>query len=212
VELLVLGFDIDEDVHGFVGGRRVDHDFLEAAVEGAVFFDMLAVFIQGGSADALQFAACQGRFEDVGGVERAGGAAGADDGVNFVDEEDDVAAFLQFVHDGLHALFELAAVLGAGDQGCQVEHDDALAEEGARHFFLDDAQGQSFDDGCFADAGFADEDGVVFLAAAQDLGDAFDLVFAADDGVEFAFFRQAVTSRPKLSSTGVRDLVAPLRW
>src|SRR5690606_22307475 len=54
-----------------------------------------------------------------------------------------------------------------------------------------DPQGQALDDGRFAHARFADEDRVVFLAAAQDLGDAFDFVLAADDGVEFTLFGQA---------------------
>jgi len=44
--------------------------------------------------------------------------------------------------------------------------------------------GESFDDGGFADAGFADEDGVVLGAAAEHLHDAADFVIASDDRVE----------------------------
>ena len=43
---------------------------------------------------------------------------------------------------------------------------------------------EPFDDGRLADAGFADEDGVVLGAAAEDLDDALDLALAADDGIE----------------------------
>ena len=57
------------------------------------------------------------------------GATGADDGVELVDEEDDVLALLQLVHHRLHALFELAAVLRAGHQAGEVERHDALVEE-----------------------------------------------------------------------------------
>ena len=45
------------------------------------------------------------------------GRAGADDGVQLVDEQDHVAAgVLHFAEHGLEPLFELAAVLGAGDR------------------------------------------------------------------------------------------------
>ena len=54
------------------------------------------------------------------------------------------------------------------------------------HVAADDALGQAFDDGGLADAGFADEHGVVLGAAAEHLHDAADFVVAADDRVEFA--------------------------
>ena len=82
----------------------------------------------------------QRRLEHVGGVDRALGAAGADQRVEFVDEEDDVLGAADLVHDGLDALLELAAVLGAGDDRAQVEGDDALVEERAADLALDDPQ------------------------------------------------------------------------
>ena len=51
------------------------------------------------------------------GVHRALGRAGADDGVQLVDEQDDLAlGVLDLLEDGLEPLLELAAELGAGDQ------------------------------------------------------------------------------------------------
>ena len=55
---------------------------------------------------------------------------------------------------------------------------------------VDDAAGEALDDGGLADAGLADEDGVVFGAAGEDLDDAADLFVAADDGVELALARE----------------------
>jgi hypothetical protein len=50
-----------------------------------------------------------------------------DDGVEFVDEEYDGAVRgAHLLEDGLEALLELAAVLGARDEGAHVEGDDAL--------------------------------------------------------------------------------------
>src|SRR6185437_1339790 len=47
----------------------------------------------------------------------------------------------------------------------------------------------AFDDGGLADAGFADEHGVILGAAAEDLDDAFEFVIAADQGIERAIHR-----------------------
>ncbi len=62
----------------------------------------------------------------------------------------------------------------------------ALVFEAVGHVALDDSQGEAFGDGGFADAGFADEDRVVFSAAGEDLDDAADFLIAADDGIELA--------------------------
>ena len=156
--------------------RRVDDDLLEAAFEGAVLLDVLAVLVERGGADALDFAAGQGGLEHVGGVDGAFRAAGADQGVQLVDEQDGVLGPADFVHDRLDAFLELAAVLGAGDHHGQVEHDDALVAQQLGDVAVDDQLGQAFDDGGLADAGLAEQDGVVLGAAAEDLDDALDFV------------------------------------
>src|SRR5579885_2989610 len=134
---------------------------LEAAFERAVLFDGFAVFGGGGGADALDFAAREGGFEDIGGVEGAFGAAGADQGVELIDEDDGVLIFKQLLHDSVQALLELAAVLGADDDQREIEGEDALVRKKRRHVAVGDALGQALDDGGFADAGLADEHGVV---------------------------------------------------
>ena len=107
--------------------------------------------------------------------------------MDFVDEKDG-AAVDDFFDNFFESFLELAAVHGAGDEAADVEHENALVEEGLGHVAVDDALGQTFDDGGLADAGFADECGVVFVAAAEDLDDAFDFHLAADDGVEAPLF------------------------
>ena len=62
----------------------------------------------------------------------------------------------------------------------------------------DDALRQPLGDGGLADAGLADEDRVVLLAAAEHLDDALDLVLAADDRVELALARQLGQIAPEL--------------
>ena len=76
---------------GLLERRLLDHDRLEAPLEGGVALDVLAVLVERGRADALQLAARQRRLEDVGRVDRALGRAGADERVQLVDEQDAVA-------------------------------------------------------------------------------------------------------------------------
>ena len=59
-----------------------------------------------------------------------------------------------------------------------------------RHVAVDDAQRQALDDRGLADAGLADEDGIVLGAPGQDLDGAADLLVAADHRVELAVARR----------------------
>ena len=72
-------------------GRLADEDRLEAALERGVLLDVLAVLVERGRADRAQLAAREHRLEQVRRVDGALGRAGADDRVQLVDEEDDLA-------------------------------------------------------------------------------------------------------------------------
>jgi hypothetical protein len=65
----------------------------------------------------------------------------------------------------------------------------ACRAERLGHVAVDDALGQALDDGGLADAGLADEHGVVLGAAREHLDDPADLGVAADDRVELAVAR-----------------------
>ena len=88
---LVARLQAAEDGDRVFDRRLADVDRLEAALQGGVFFDVLAILVERRGADAAQLAAGQGRLEQVGGVAAPFGPAGADDRVQLVDEEDHVA-------------------------------------------------------------------------------------------------------------------------
>ena len=112
---------------------RLDDDRLEAPLEGAVLLDVLAVLVERGGADGLDLAAREGGLEHVGGVDRALGGAGADEGVELVEEEHDVLRLADLLHHRLQPLLELAAVLRAGDQRAQVELEQPLVHQHVGH-------------------------------------------------------------------------------
>src|SRR4051795_9034074 len=114
-------------------------------------------------------------------------APGTHDGVQLVDEGDDLAVAVDdLLEDGLHAVLELAAVLRPRDHRPDVESDEALVAQALGDVPLDDAAGEALGDGGLADAGLADEHGVVLGAARQHLDHPSDLLVAPDDRVELA--------------------------
>ncbi len=62
-----------------------------------------------------------------------------------------------FLEDCLETLFELAAILRAGNERTHVERHDLLVLEPFRNVTSHDSRGQAFDDGGLADARFADQ-------------------------------------------------------
>ena len=91
VVALVALLEPAQDRDGVLHGGLIDHHRLEAAFQGGVLLDVLAVLVERGRADAVQFAAGQHRLEQVAGVHGPLGLARADDRVQFVDEQDDLA-------------------------------------------------------------------------------------------------------------------------
>ena len=75
-----------------VGDRRLaDEHRLEAALERGVLLDVLAVLVERRRADRAELAAREHRLQQIGRVDRALRRARADDRVQLVDEEDDLA-------------------------------------------------------------------------------------------------------------------------
>jgi len=164
----------------------IDEHRLEPALQGGILLDVFAVLIDRRGADAVQFAPRQHRLEQVSGVHRPFRGAGPDDGVQLVDEQNDLpVGALHLFQDGLQPLLEFPAVLRPRDQRSHVEGDDPLVLQALGHVSARDPLSQPLDNGRLADARLSDQDGVVLGAPGENLDDAPDLVVAADDGIEF---------------------------
>ncbi len=196
---LVALLEPAEDRDRVLDARLVHHDGLEPPLQRRVLLDVLLVLVERGRADAVQLAAGQHRLEQIARVHGALGGAGADDGVQLVDEEDDLALrVLDGLEHRLEPLLELAAVLRAGDQRPHVERHDALVLEPLGHVAAHDPLGEALDDRRLADAGRSDQHRVVLGAAREDLDHAADLLVAADDRVELALLGERGQIAPVL--------------
>ena len=90
VELVFL-LEPAQDRDCFLHRRLVHEHRLETPRERGILLDVLAILVERGRADAVQLAARKRGLEHVRGVHRPFGLAGADQRVQLVDEEDDVA-------------------------------------------------------------------------------------------------------------------------
>ena len=91
-------------------------------VSAGVLLEILLVFGPCRRGDRAQFAACQRRLQQIGGVVLPGLSAGADHRVRLVDEQDDrLRRALTSAITALQAVLELALHAGAGLQQAEVE-------------------------------------------------------------------------------------------
>ena len=180
VELLVDLAQTLQDLDGHRDRGLLHLDGLEAALEGGVLFDVLAVLVDGRGAHRLQFTAGQHRLQNRRRVDGTFGGPGAHQGVDLVDEQDDVATGADFLQDLLQALFEVTAVAATGDERAEVEGVELLVGERDRHLVGHDLLGQSLDDGGLADAGLTNQNRIVLGTPREHLHDALDFLVAPD--------------------------------
>ena len=163
---------------------------LEAPGQRRVFLDVFLVLGPGRGSHGAQGATGQGRLEQVGRITGAGGATGTDQGVGFVDKQDDwFWRGLDVFDDLAQALFEFAFHAGAGLQQAHIEAAQLHVLQRRRHVAGDDTQGKTFDHGGLAHPGFTGEDRVVLAPTHQDVHQLADLFVTPHDRVELAAAR-----------------------
>jgi len=184
VVLFVLASEAVEDLDRQRHRRRIDRDGLEAPLQCAVLLDAPPVLVERSGADALELASGESGLEQVRRVDGAFGGARAHDGMDLVDEKYDVAGFDYLLEQDLQPLLELPPVLRAGYDARHVQrHEPAVAERG-RDAAGDDQLGEALDDRGLTHSGFADQDGIALLPAAENLDDPRYLLLASDHGVQ----------------------------
>ena len=175
-----------QDGDGVFHTGFADQYFLEAAFECRVFFDVLAVFVQGGRADAVQFAACQSRFQHIARIHCTVGFTRADQSMDFVDENQGITVvFRQIVQHAFQALFKFATVFCTGNQCRQIQNQQAFIAQGFGHFAINNTLRQAFNNSGFTHTRLTNQHRVVFGTALQHLNRTADFVVAADNGVKF---------------------------
>src|SRR5205085_1083467 len=114
-----------------------------------------------GRTNAAKLTAGELRFEHVGGIGGAFGFAGTDECVKLVDEKDDLPfGGSDLFDESFETILKFAAIFRAGDHGAKIHRNQPLVLQRFRNIAADDATGEAFHDGGFANPGLADENGI----------------------------------------------------
>ena len=125
------------------GGLGYQHR-LEAPFESSILFHVFAVLVERSGSHDPQLTPGQHGFEHVRGIDSALGAARAHDGVQLVDEGNDLTLRIGYLLEHRFEPFlELAAVLRPGHHGPDVERHDPLVLEPLGHVTRHDALRQA---------------------------------------------------------------------
>ncbi len=112
VEHLVPLLKAPQYRYGILHRRLVNQHRLEPPLKSRVFLNILPVFIERRSTDAVQLASCQHRFQHIARIHGSVRLACSHDGMQLVDKQDDPpVAFLHFLQDCLQPFLELSPVL-----------------------------------------------------------------------------------------------------
>ena len=185
VHFVALG-EAAQNRDGIFDRWRLDEHLLEATFERRILLDVLAELVEGGSTHHSELATGEHGLEHVARVHRTiATGASADDGVELIDEGDDLSiGVFDLLEDGLQPLLKFAAILRASNHRRQVERHDRLILERLGDITFDDPIRESLDDGGLTNARFADQNWVVLRSTAEHLDHAADLVITADYGIE----------------------------
>ena len=172
------------------GGRHIgfiDHDRLETAFECLVLLKVFLVLVEGGGTDGAEFATCQGRLEDTGGIHCSARLSCTHEGVNLVDEEDNLPLTLHHSLDhSLESFLKLTLILGTGNQCTHIKRVELLVLQVFRHIATHDTTCQAFHDSGFTRTRLTNKNRIIFSTTAQNLQDSTNLLITTDDGVELA--------------------------
>ena len=178
-----------QNTDGILYGRLAHKYLLEAALQGGVFLNVFAVFLQSGGTNKAQFTACKHGLDHVAHVH--GGFAGGtrtNNGVQLVNEGDDLpVGRLDFIKNSLEAFLKFTTVFGASNHRPKIQADQGLVLQGFRHVTSHNAAGKPLHNGGFTHTGFADQHRVVFGAAGEYLHHAANFLITPDHRIDFAF-------------------------
>ena len=184
VVLLVAVLKTVDDRNGVVVVWLANVDRLETPLKCSVLLDMFTILFCRSRTNDLDFSTRQRWLQDGRGVDGALCGAGANDGVNLVNEEDVILGFLQLSNNLLHAVLKLTAILRSCYQTCQVKCPDLLSAQDVRDVAGCNELSQALNNGGLTNAGIAQDKWVVLLAAGKNLHDTLNLAVTTNDRVK----------------------------
>ena len=107
--------------------------------------------------------------------------------MNFINKEDYVFVILEFLNNSFQSLFKLTSILGSCNERGHIKRYYSLVSKFLRHITLCNLQSKSFNNCSFTNAGFTDENRVVFPAPCKNMGNPFNLLLSSYHRIKLAF-------------------------
>ncbi len=160
---------------------------MEPTLECRVLLNVLAILIEGRSADAVELSPGQCRLEHVARIHRALGLTRTHHGVQLVNEKDDAPLFPgQRVKNSLETLLKVTAEFCPSKQRAQIEGEYAFVLESLGDLAIDHSLRQPLDDRGLTHTRLANEYRIILCASLQHLYRAANLFVPADHRIKFA--------------------------
>ena len=212
VMCLVLALDVVQDLNSLINSGRLNHDLLETPVKCTVFFNILAVLIKRCCTDTLQLPSSKSRFENIACVKRARSPTRADNGMQLIDKKNHVTRTLQFIHQGLHPLLELASVFCTRHKGSKIQSNNSFIIKNPRYLALDNFQGKTLGNSRLADTRLPYQHRIVLFPSAQNLRNTLDFFFTAYDRIKLVFDRQPCDIPAEIVQDRSFRAISPFRF
>ena len=185
--LLVLLLKATQNRDGVLNSRLGDKHGLETTCKSSVLLDVLAVFVQRSGTNCAKLATSKCWLQDIASIHGALGSASAYDGVELVDEEDNLAVRLgHLFYHALQAVLKLAAVLCACYQGGHIKLNKLFVAQGTWNVARNNALCQAFYDCGLTNTRLADKNRVVLGTAAQNLNGTANLFDTTNNWIKLS--------------------------
>ena len=175
-----------ENLYSICLGRFAYENRLETAGQSHILFNMFLIFINGRSANALQFPTGQGRLENIGRIHGTFDGTGTDELMELVNKEDDRRIVANSFNNLFDTFFKFTAIFRTGNEAGHIEGKDTFPCQYIRYGAIDNALGQAFGNSRLAYARCTNEDRIVFRPAAENLNNPVDLIFPANYRIDFS--------------------------
>ena len=185
--VLVTLLDTTKNADGIYLVWLIHHHSLESTFQRLILLEVLLILVEGSGTDGSQFTTSQGRLQNVGCIHGTFATASTYQGMNLIDEEDNLAVGIGYLlDDALQTLLELTLVFGTGNQCTHIERIKLLVLQILRYVATDDTLCKSLNDSGFTCTRLTDKDRVVLGSARENLKNSSDFLITTDNRVELA--------------------------
>ena len=204
-----------KNLEGIFRRRSIDLNFVETTSKGSILQDSVTVFILSCCTNHCYFTTWKSRFQDISQTFRTltiASASGTKNLMNFIEEEDNVASFFDFIYQVLNVFFKATTVLSTSFKCRNINWDDFFVLDSSWDITINDGLCQTFNYSCFTNPSITDKDWVILSTTSQDFASFLDFFVTSDNRIQFTFtsFLSQVTT--KLSKNTILFRSVLLRW